>query len=65
MQADAAAIDKNVVAEGNLLVVMLALAGSDMDGAAALVKSSHTLICEIPTVEAVRGVLILGSISTV
>jgi hypothetical protein len=40
MQADAAAIDKNVVAEGHLLVVMLALVGSDMDGAAALVKSS-------------------------
>jgi hypothetical protein len=39
MQADAAAVDKNV-AEGHQLVVMLALAGSDMDGAAALVKSS-------------------------
>jgi hypothetical protein len=40
MQADIAAIDKNVVAEGPLLVVMLALTGSDMDGTAALVKSS-------------------------
>jgi hypothetical protein len=40
MQADATAIDKNVVAEGHLLVVMLALAVSDMDGAAALTKSS-------------------------
>jgi hypothetical protein len=34
MQADAAAIDKNVVAEGHLLVVMFALVGSDMNGAA-------------------------------
>jgi hypothetical protein len=40
MQADAAAIDKNVVTEGHLLVVMLALAGSDTDEAAALIKSS-------------------------
>jgi hypothetical protein len=40
MQADAATIDKNVVAEGHLLVVMLALAGSDMVGEAALVKPS-------------------------
>jgi hypothetical protein len=46
MQADAAAIGKNVIADGHLLVL-------------------HTLICEIPTVEAVRRVLILGSISTV
>jgi hypothetical protein len=40
MQADAAAIDKNVVAERHLLAVMLALAGSDMDGAASIIKSS-------------------------
>jgi hypothetical protein len=40
MQADAAAIDKNVVTEGHLLAVMLALAGSDTDGDAVLVKSS-------------------------
>jgi hypothetical protein len=40
MQDDAAAINKNVVAEGHLLVAMLALAGSDIDGAAALVKPS-------------------------
>jgi hypothetical protein len=40
MQTDAATIDRNVVTDGHLLVVMLALAGSDMVGAAALVKSS-------------------------
>jgi hypothetical protein len=40
MQADAAAINKNVAAEGHLLVVMLALAGSDMDVAAPIIKSS-------------------------
>jgi hypothetical protein len=38
MQDDAAGIDKNVVSEGHLLVAMLALAGSDIDGVAALVK---------------------------
>jgi hypothetical protein len=40
MQADSAAIDKNGVAEGHLRVVMLAFTGSDIVGAAALVKSS-------------------------
>jgi hypothetical protein len=39
MQADVAAIDKNS-AEEHLLVVILALAGSDMDGAAALIQFS-------------------------
>jgi hypothetical protein len=40
MQADTAAINRNVVAEGHMLVVMLALTGSDMD------------TCKIPTVKA-------------